>query len=276
MAAVALVDAASSLISAALILRVRAGGRVDPRSIGVRGAETLRHRVAVLRAEWVDGLRLTAQHQVLRALIFVLVTSTGEGVMSTLFAPFVRHVLHGSNQAYGVIVAVQAIGGILGGLFAAVIGHRVSPVRLLGLGAVLFGAVDLAIFLYPLGYVAVWPAAVGMVLVGLPGALTMAGLMTLFQRHTADSHRGRVFGALGAIEGIAVLVGTLCAGFLGQTIGIIPVLAVQGASYVLAGFAMLAMLRAATGIAAPSLICAMQPDGDRLDASSAQIVAGGG
>jgi MFS family permease len=109
---------------------------------------------------------------------------------------------------------------------------------------VAFGAVDLAIFLYPLGYVAVWPAAVGMVIVGVPGALTMAGAMTLFQRSTEDSHRGRVFGALGAVEGVAILAGTVCAGFLAQAVGIIPVLAVQGGGYVLAGFAMLVVLRA--------------------------------
>ncbi len=46
-------------------------------------------------------------------------------------------------------------------------------------GAVAFGLIDLAIFLYPLGYVAVWPAVAGMIVVGLPGALTLAGLVML-------------------------------------------------------------------------------------------------
>ena len=145
--------------------------------------------------------------------------------MSTLFAPYVRHVLHGSSQAYGLVAAVQAIGGLAGGVIAASVGRRISASQLPGWGAVAFGAVDLGIFLYPLGYVAVWPAAVGMVIVGVPGALTIAGAMTLFQRSTDDGLRGRVFGALGAVEGIAILAGTLCAGFLGQAVGIIPVLA---------------------------------------------------
>src|SRR5260221_12112232 len=74
-----------------------------------------------------------------------------------------------------------------------------------------------------------------MVIVGIPGALTLAGAITLFQRNTEDSHRGRAFGALGAVEGVAVLAGTAGAGFLGQSLGIIPVLAFQGASYVVAG-----------------------------------------
>ena len=74
-------------------------------------------------------------------------------------------------------------------------------------GAVAFGLVDLAIFLYPLGYVAVWPAVAGMIVVGLPGALTLAGLITLFQRSSEDAYRGRVFGAVSALEGVTVLAG---------------------------------------------------------------------
>jgi Na+/melibiose symporter-like transporter len=253
-AAVAVADAASFVISAALIALVAVSGRPEA---GPRAPASLRHRVAVLRGDLADGLRWSARHRVVRALmIFILVTSIGEGIMSTLFAPYVRHVLHGSSQAYGLIAAVQAIGGITGGVIAASAGRRVSASQLLGWGAVAFGAVDLGIFLYPLGYLAVWPAAVGMVIVGVPGALTIAGAMTLFQRSTDDGLRGRVFGALGAAEGIAILAGTLCAGFLGQAVGIIPVLAVQGGGYVVAGFAMLIVLRAGrsepAGAAAPA------------------------
>ena len=50
--------------------------------------------------------------------------------------------------------------------------------------------------------------------------------------------RGRVFGAFSAVEGIAMLGGTLTAGYLSRPLGIIPVLAVQGAGYVLAGLGM--------------------------------------
>jgi hypothetical protein len=47
-------------------------------------------------------------------MIFALVTSVGEGTMSTLFTPFVERGLHGSPQDLGLIVAAQAIGGIAG------------------------------------------------------------------------------------------------------------------------------------------------------------------
>jgi Na+/melibiose symporter-like transporter len=268
--AVALADAASFVVSAALIALIRTNGLNAARrpawrpraraaakaEAGAAAAEagaaaragagarpearrSLRRQVTALRAELGDGLRWALRHRTVRTLtVFILVTSTGEGIMSTLFAPFVRHVLHGSSQAYGLVAAVQAVGGILGGLLAASLGPRLSAERMLSYGAVAFGVVDLGIFLYPLGYVAVWPAAVGMVIVGFPGALTIAGAMTLLQRNTDDTLRGRVFGALGAVEGVAILAGTVCAGLLGQVAGIVPVLAVQGGGYVVAGVAM--------------------------------------
>jgi Na+/melibiose symporter-like transporter len=244
--AVTIADAASFVASAALLTLVRATGRAAARPAGPGGP--VRERIAGIGDELRDGLRLSARHRVLRTLmIFALVTSVGEGIMGTLFTPFVEHVLHGSSQEFGLVVAAQAVGGILGGALAAGFGHRVRASRLLSCGAIAFGLVDLAIFLYPLGYVAVWPAVAGMVIVGLPGALTMAGLMTLFQRSTSDSHRGRVFGALSAVEGVTVLAGTLGAGFLSRYAGIVPVLAIQGAGYVVAGLAMFAMLGEGAG-----------------------------
>jgi Na+/melibiose symporter-like transporter len=256
--ALALVDIASFLLSAVLIARIsrmrrEARAAARPRSLG--------GRLSQLRAEWADGLRMSTRQRVLRiVLIFLLVTCVGEGIMSTLFAPFVRSVLHGSSADYGFIVAAQAVGGIAGGLIAASIGDRVRASALFGWGAVAFGVIDLVLFLYPLAWVAVWPAAVCMVVVGLPGALTLTGAMTLMQRNTADSHRGRVLGALGAAEGAAVVAGTIAAGFLGQTIGIIPILAAQGGGYVAAGLLVLAALRpAASGGQVPLMTARARP-----------------
>ena len=247
--AVTLIDAASFLASALLLALVRTTGRTAAPSEG----GSIRARLARVGAELRDGLQMSARHRVLRALmIFALVTSVGEGIMSTLFTPFVEHVLHGTPQDLGLIVAAQAVGGIVGGIVAAASGHRARASRLLSYGAIVFGLVDLAIFLYPLGYVAVWPAIVGMIIVGLPGALTLAGLITLFQRSSEDSYRGRVFGAVSALEGVTVLAGTLGAGYLSRFVDIVPVLAVQGAGYVVAGLVMLAWLKDGADPPAPA------------------------
>jgi len=242
--AVTLTDAASFIGSAALIALVRTSGSTTPAG---SSSTASRARLAVIGGDLREGLRLVKRDRMLRALlIFALVTSVGEGIMAALFTPFVEHVLHGSSEEFGIVVAAQAVGGILGGLAATSLSQRFSATQLFVYGSIVFGVIDLAIFLYPLGYVAVWPAVAGMILVGVPGALSFAGLMTLFQSGSEDAFRGRMFGAIGTAEGIATLAGTLGAGFLSRQLGIVPVIAVQGAGYLLAGLAMLAWLTAGT------------------------------
>jgi Na+/melibiose symporter-like transporter len=237
--ALATVDVASFLVAAALIARIAAVR--GPATVAASGSPA--GRLRQLRDEWADGLRVSARQRILRVvLIFLLVTSIGQGIMSTLFAPFVRSVLHGSARDYGLIVAAQAVGGIAGGLIAAWAGDKVVAWRLLGWGAVAFGTIDLVMFLYPLAWVAVWPATACMVVVGVPGALLLAGAMTLIQRGAGESHRGRVFGALGAVEGVATVAGTIAAGLLGQATGIIPVLTTQAFGYIAGGLLVLTAL----------------------------------
>jgi Na+/melibiose symporter-like transporter len=243
--AVALLDAVTFLVAALLVLRIRTRGGV--REPGPRSEDepvaVVRSRLTSLREEWVEGWRASWHSPVVRVLlVFGLITATGEGVMGTLFAPYVRDVLHGSAAVLGVVTSAQAVGGIVGAFVVAHLGDRLRPVLMLGAGSVVFGLVDLAIFVYPLLLVAAWPAVLGMVVVGLPGALVSAGMMTLFQRHTFDAQRGRVFSLVFVTRAVAQVVGTLCAGFLGGSVGIVPVLAFQGVGYVAAGCLVLGVL----------------------------------
>ncbi len=196
-----------------------------------------------LLREWADGARIALRSRTLRVLLlFAVITGIGEAAMATLMAPFVRDVLHGSAGAYGLILSVQAAGGIVGGLGAAALGPRFAPRHLLGYGALVFGALDLVLFLYPLLAPALWPAVVLMAAVGLPAAFAMAGLITIFQTATGDAHRGRVFGMLGTVEGAVMLVATVLAGTLGERLGIVAVIAVQGVAYCAAGLLVLLLL----------------------------------
>lgn len=242
---VAVADAVTFLVAALLIVRIRTSGRAElPTELADEEATEIVHgRVATLVEEWREGFRTVAANHVIRTLmIALLITSTGEGIMGTLFAPYVRHVLHGSGQVYGVITGVQAIGGVIGGFLVAVVAERWSAVTMVWVASIAFGLVDLAIFLYPLLWVNPWPAAVGMVVVGLPGAVMVAGTMTLFQRHTTDERRGRVFSLMALAQAVSVVVGATIAGFLGGPSGIMPILALQGAGYVVAGLLVLARL----------------------------------
>ena len=78
----------------------------------------------------------------------------------------------------------------------------------------------------------------------VPGPLTLAGVIMLFQRSSEDSYRGRVFGAVSALEGVTVLACALAAGYLSLS-ATVPVLAIQGGGYVVAGLVMLRWLKAA-------------------------------
>jgi Na+/melibiose symporter-like transporter len=248
---VVLADLASFLVAAAFCLSlplVESGRRPAPTG---RGPTNLGSRVRELRDEWADGLRLSTRESVLRALlIFLAIVSVGEGVMGTLFAPFVRSVLHGSGGDFGLINAAQAAGGIGGGLVAASLGRRLDPVATLSYCAIAFGAIDLVLFLYPLAWPAVWPAAALIAGAGVAGTFMLTAAMTLMQDHTTDRYRGRIFGALGAVEGVAIVAGTVTAGVLAHVLGIVAVLSVQGAGYIAAGVLVLALLQAPHRVAA--------------------------
>lgn len=79
-------------------------------------------------------------------------------------------------------------------------------------------------------------------LVGIPASLMGAAMTTLFQLTTDDSHRGRIFGALGAIRAGAMMLGVVLAGALGEVFGIVAVIAWQGAGYMIGGFVVCVML----------------------------------
>jgi Na+/melibiose symporter-like transporter len=230
-ALLATVDTASFLLAAALIAAIRA-----------RSAPGPAQRPHALH-EWAQGLRIATTGRTLRVfLAFTLITGIGEAIIGTLAAPFVRDILGGDARAYGIIMAAQAIGGIGGGVLVTLIGHRCSPRAMFGWGSTVFGLLGLALFLYPLLNRSLWPAVALMVLIGVPVAFLAAGGMTIFQQATDDEHRGRVYGATVAVDGAAMLLGTITAGTLAERIGILPVITTQGVVYLAAGIMILIAL----------------------------------
>ena len=239
--AVAVVDVLTFIAAAFLLSRIRTAGAIR---VAAQTADVVVGRLRGLGHSLAEGVHAVRRSPGLRAvLIFALITSFGEGIMGTLFAPFVLDVLGGDARAFGAVTSAQAVGGILGALFATAVVHRVSAVWLLGGAAIVFGVIDLAIFLYPVVYDALWPALVGMAVVGLPGALLAAGYLTVFQHSSTDEVRGRAFSLLSLTEVVALVLGAVTAGLLGDRLGIVPVLAWQGAGYVLAGGLVLVLLR---------------------------------
>jgi MFS family permease len=251
----ALLDAASFFLAAMLMALVAVDGRA------VRGETTdeadrpvapagVGAWVAMWR-EWVAGLIVVRQVRTLAVLFTcVAIIGIGEGVMGSLFVPFVTTVIGGGGVAYGWIVAAQAVGGLAGSAVIGRIGKSVPTGLLYGLGVLLGGTIDLMTFNAHRIYPGVLPPLVLMAIVGLPFAAIGVGQVTLIQTAAPDEYRGRVFASLGAVMSLSVLVGAGLAGVFGDRLGIVATLTIDGVAYILAGMLALALLAAAP-LAAP-------------------------
>jgi MFS family permease len=242
--AVAAIDSASFVFSAAMIALIRT------RPTRPRATDTLEHAAASawrrVVQEWRDGLRVVRRAAALRALLaFSVITGIGEGLTAALFVVWVFQALHW-REGYGWVLSVQAIGGLAGALVIARLGSRVRALPLLIGGALAFGGIDLVLFTYPAVWPVIWPALVMLVIVGVPGAAMGAARPTLIQSETEDSHRGRVAGAMSALGGLGSLVGATVAGVAGQVVPVIPLLIVQGSGYLAAGTVVWLMVRRRT------------------------------
>ncbi len=240
--AVAILDAASFLLAAGLIAAIRTTKSRAERH------DSLEHDTLSawqrLLGEWRDGLRLVGRDVVLRAvMIFLVITAVGEGLTLTLFVPWVRDALHSDSAGYGAVLSTQAIGGLTGALVIGRIGPRINPLRMLIVAAVVFGAIDLVLFTYPVLYPVIGPALVMLVIVGVPGAAMGAAIATLQQVRAEDRQRGRVVGAIGAVAAVGSLVGAVVAGFAGEVLPVVLLLVVQGSGYVIGGLVVAVMTR---------------------------------
>lgn len=241
---VTLIDAASFAVAAVLValIAMPAGAREE-------GGEE--YEVAAVWSQWLDGLRLVRGSQALTVLIALFsLSSLGEGVMGTMFVIWIKQVIHGTALQLGWFMSAQAVGGIVGGVVIGVLGARVVPYRLACFGAISFALLDMALFSYPLAVSGVWLGLVLIAIVGIPAAAAGSSFMTLMQVAAPDSHRGRVFGAMGTTSALARVTGTLIAGFIGGAVGPILMLNVfQGGSYLVAGLTLLLLSGQLSGLA---------------------------
>lgn len=241
------VDAATFLASAGLLLLVRGDDRAAPAA-----SPTPAHSIAAFRREFADGLRVIRGSRVLLVLVVTFtVTSIGEGIMGTLFAAYVQDAIHGGVREVGWLMSAQAVGGVLGGVLGSFVAARFSAVRLLCVSAIVFGSLDVALFLYPAIWPVLWPGLVFLVLVGIPAVIMGSAAMSQLQLAATPAFCGRVFAVLGTTQGLAATLGAVLAGAFGERFGVLTILVAQGLGYVFAGVAMGFLLRG-HGVSAPA------------------------
>jgi MFS family permease len=243
----ALIDAASFFVAAGMLALIK----IDGRAVRSAASDLLPDHVAARAwtTMWRDlatGLTLVRRNRLIAVIfLFWAVSGIGEGLFSALFAPFVTTVLHGGSVAFGTIVAAQAVGGLVGSVAIGHLGKGISPGKLLGLGAIGLGAIDLCTINAHRVAPGILLPVICMVIVGIPGAGIDVGATTLIQTGISDEYRGRIFGAIGAMGALSMLAGTALAGALGDRLGIVTLLNVEGALFIAAGFAVLAVVASA-------------------------------
>ena len=96
-----------------------------------------------------------------------------------------------------------------------------------------------------------------MLLAGFPVVAAFAAGHGLLQTLTADAFRGRVFGALGAIQGMATLVGLTLGAAAIDAIGVVPVVSVGAAMWIVGGVFALTRLARDVGDTRGRGVCAV-------------------
>lgn len=239
---VTVADAVTFLAAGLLLALVRVGGRPD-RSGHVDEPTTAGGALARVGHEWVEGLRSIRRSRPVSVILGVAAaTAVGEGIFSVMFLIWVTQALSGGVPQLGWFMSAQAVGGLLGALVIGYFARRFTPERLFGVGLLAFGILDLLLFNYPLVLSGIALGLVLIVLVGIPSVAASSGRQTLLQRDVPDLYRGRVFAALGTTSAALALIATLVAGVVGETVGPIAMLNVQGAAYVISGVVVLVLL----------------------------------
>ncbi len=186
---------------------------------------------ATSTASWSDAL---AERPVRGALAVLLVASVAQGMFVVLSIVFVVHVLRGGSGEIGLLRGVQAIGAIAAGVALSAT-TRIRAGALTAWAAAIFGLLDLAIWNAP-EVTRAEPLFVALfIAVGAPGLALVAGLTTAIQQATGPGQRGRAFAAIGVAIAVGQAAGMLVAGLFGDSVGVVTLLNIQGALYLLAG-----------------------------------------
>lgn len=226
LAGVLAADAASYLVAAALLAR----------PLGDAAAPA---HGPVLRA-WVEGLREIHDRAPLRAMAGIAgLTALSQGNFVVLFVVFVTDRLGGSEAETGLLRGVQAVGGLAGGALVGLLARRLPAGRLLALSLLAFGAAAAVTWNGPHVTTAIAFYLVAFAVVGAPGVVAGAGLLSVLHLHSADALRGRVLGSFQSLFDGFQALGMVLAGALVAPLGLGVMLDVQAGLYVLAAAAAL-------------------------------------
>ena len=218
------VDAATFLVSAALVASVR---EAAPQRRGER-----------LAADLVGGLRLVWSSRILAGVVTAgTIAMFGLGAVNVLLVPFVVDDLGASEAWFGALEGAQVAAMVAAGALVAAYSSRVQPLRLVTAGALGLGAsvAGIAACTTPWHLLLLLFAA-GWFLTPLQAAVT-----TVLQTAVPPELRGRAQASFATLVGAAGLASMSLAGAAASIAGTRAVFLAAGTVVALAGLASLAV-----------------------------------
>jgi len=208
-------DAVSYVVSVASLLGIRA--REQPRAAapGVRRS---------LRAEIAEGLKFVVRHPILRKVVACTGTSNLFSSMTmAVEIIFLVRVLHVRPAFVGVLFAIAAAGGVLGGIFAGRLARRIGSARIIWFSILVLGLPGFLPALAEPGWsVALFP--IGFATFMFTGVVYNVAQVSYRQSVTPPHLMGRMNAAVRWIVWGTMPLGGLIGGALGTAIGIRPTL----------------------------------------------------
>ncbi len=159
-----------------------------------------------------------------RMMPVVVLTNFAYMAAFTMLPYWIHHELHAGAAAYGLIDAGWATGLIVGGLLTT----RFQRWPLRTSSSLMFGAQSLLLLAFPFATQS-WLAGGLLLVAGIGNGIGNALMFTMLQQLTPEDVRGRAFGLLFTLFGIANPLGSLAAGV---ALGRIPLIV----SWLVAGF----------------------------------------
>ncbi len=238
LAASAIVDSASFLVSALLLVAVRMPAAARDKA-GGDAEKGLRGMPSAFLTELADGVRCIVTSRVFEALCLVLaVVMVAQGVLETLLVPFVLNVLRFDATGYGLLAAAQGLGALLGALALGAVSRHLTSGRVVGGGLLLAG-----VFL--VGFTMARPlavSAVSLALLSVPMVVASVWVQTYYQQQVSNRLLGRVLGLTETISAVGILVGVVAASLLGDRLGVVTLMLAAAALLVVVGVAAIAAL----------------------------------
>ncbi len=211
-----LVTGALMLWSALFIAGIRSSGEAKE--------QPDREAVSVLD-ELLAGFRTIARERRTRVLVGLFSAQTFvDGMLSVFIVVIALKLLKAGEAGVGFLNSAVGVGGVLGGIAAAVLVGRKRLAADFGLGIFIWGI--------PIALIAVWSnqafVLVLLAIVGLGNTIVDVSGMTLMQRSAPDEVLARVFGVLESLLLLSVGLGAVVAPLLLNWLGTRGALIVAG------------------------------------------------